>query len=336
MIARYAGGESGARRAARAGSVVVVVDAFRASTTIAVLVSKGASVVPVASVEEAASARTDFRIGERGSSKVRSRLNDRLPASCTMPSVGPGRAVVTAATRVESRGGADGAQQECGIGLLERHRDAQGMLGIDQVIVALPKFVARRVVAPLRGESRANHHGSPRPHRVQLPHVAEVTEAREPHAAIAEDFRDLARIEVPPEALGRLCQPEVQRALGRGYNKAKKELIESEEFLAEIKTKTGTVGFVGGCDVPLIKKFEAGFIAGAVNGTTNEITLAFSGAVPISVTPSIERRWPRSTRCAGTPSGAPPEPAAPGTTSTTTKALAGIAATGKCIAPVRS
>jgi 2-phosphosulfolactate phosphatase len=50
--------------------VVIVVDAFRASTTIAVLVSKGASVMPVASVEEAASARTDFRIGERGSAKV--------------------------------------------------------------------------------------------------------------------------------------------------------------------------------------------------------------------------------------------------------------------------
>jgi 2-phosphosulfolactate phosphatase len=70
VIARYAGGESGARRAARAGSVVVVVDAFRASTTIAVLVSKGARVAPVASVEEAASARSDFRIGERGSTKV--------------------------------------------------------------------------------------------------------------------------------------------------------------------------------------------------------------------------------------------------------------------------
>jgi len=70
VIARYVGGESGARRAARAGSVVVVVDAFRASTTIAVLVSKGARVAPVASVEEAASARTDFRIGERGSTKV--------------------------------------------------------------------------------------------------------------------------------------------------------------------------------------------------------------------------------------------------------------------------
>ncbi len=70
MIARYAGGESGARTAARAGSVVIVVDAFRMSTTIAVLVSKGARVVPVASVEEASSAETDFRIGERGSAKV--------------------------------------------------------------------------------------------------------------------------------------------------------------------------------------------------------------------------------------------------------------------------
>ena len=70
MIARYAGGERGARSAARAGSVVVVVDAFRASTTIAVLVSMGARVLPVASVEEAASAETDLRIGERGSAKV--------------------------------------------------------------------------------------------------------------------------------------------------------------------------------------------------------------------------------------------------------------------------
>jgi 2-phosphosulfolactate phosphatase len=70
VIARYAGGESGARRAASADSVVVVVDAFRASTTITVLVSKGARVVPVASVEEAASVKTDIRIGERGSAKV--------------------------------------------------------------------------------------------------------------------------------------------------------------------------------------------------------------------------------------------------------------------------
>jgi 2-phosphosulfolactate phosphatase len=70
VIARYGGGERAARTAARTGAVVVVVDAFRASTTIAVLVSKGARVFPVASIEEAASAGTDFRIGERGSAKV--------------------------------------------------------------------------------------------------------------------------------------------------------------------------------------------------------------------------------------------------------------------------
>ncbi|MGH3148638.1 MAG: 2-phosphosulfolactate phosphatase [Rubrobacter sp.] len=71
MIARYAGGERGARSAARSGSAVVVVDAFRASTTIAVLVSKGVRVVPVASIEQAyAYAGADFRIGERGSARV--------------------------------------------------------------------------------------------------------------------------------------------------------------------------------------------------------------------------------------------------------------------------
>ncbi|GAA2619288.1 BMP family ABC transporter substrate-binding protein [Dactylosporangium fulvum] len=32
---------------------------------------------------------------------------------------------------------------------------------------------------------------------------------------------------------------------------------------AALKTKTGTVGFIGGCQVDLIKKFEAGFTAGA-------------------------------------------------------------------------
>jgi 2-phosphosulfolactate phosphatase len=71
VIARYAGGERSAHAAARTGSVVVVVDAFRASTTIAVLVSKGARVVPVASIERAHSyAGADLRIGERGSAKV--------------------------------------------------------------------------------------------------------------------------------------------------------------------------------------------------------------------------------------------------------------------------
>ena len=70
MFAVYAAGERGAWEAARKGAVVVV-DAFRASTTIAVLVSKGARVVPVASIEEALSfAGADYRIGERSGARV--------------------------------------------------------------------------------------------------------------------------------------------------------------------------------------------------------------------------------------------------------------------------
>jgi 2-phosphosulfolactate phosphatase len=69
-FAGYAAGEREARAAAREASVVVV-DAFRASTTITVLVKKGARVVPVASIEETASyIGADYRIGERGNAKV--------------------------------------------------------------------------------------------------------------------------------------------------------------------------------------------------------------------------------------------------------------------------
>jgi basic membrane protein A and related proteins len=57
---------------------------------------------------------------------------------------------------------------------------------------------------------------------------------------------------------------------GRGVEQANvAELVFAEEqgsFLvgaaAALKSKSGTVGFVGGCDVPLIKKFEAGYKAG--------------------------------------------------------------------------
>lgn len=71
VLADYAFGVGGARAAARAGAAVVVVDAYRASTTVAVLVGKGARVVPVASIDEAASyPGADYRIGERGSAKV--------------------------------------------------------------------------------------------------------------------------------------------------------------------------------------------------------------------------------------------------------------------------
>lgn len=34
-------------------------------------------------------------------------------------------------------------------------------------------------------------------------------------------------------------------------------------YIAALKTSTGVIGFVGGMDIPIIKKFEAGFVAGA-------------------------------------------------------------------------
>jgi 2-phosphosulfolactate phosphatase len=98
VIARYAGGESGAWAAARSGSVVVVVDAFRASTTIAVLACKGARVIPVASVEEAASARTDPRIGERGSAKVAGFDFGNSPTEILGSEIPPGSTVALSTT----------------------------------------------------------------------------------------------------------------------------------------------------------------------------------------------------------------------------------------------
>ena len=98
MIARYAGGKTGARAAARAGSVVVVVDAFRASTTIAVLVSRGARVIPVASIEEAASAAADLRIGERGSAKVAGFDFGNSPTEVLAAEVPPGVTVALSTT----------------------------------------------------------------------------------------------------------------------------------------------------------------------------------------------------------------------------------------------
>ena len=99
MIARYAGGESGARAAARAGSTVVVVDAFRASTTIAVLVSKGARVVPVGSVAHAYSyPGADFRVGERGSAKVAGFDFGNSPTEILDAEVPPGSTVALSTT----------------------------------------------------------------------------------------------------------------------------------------------------------------------------------------------------------------------------------------------
>jgi 2-phosphosulfolactate phosphatase len=99
MIARYAGGESGARAAARTGSTVVVVDAFRASTTIAVLVSKGARVVPVASIEEARTyTQADYRAGERGSAKVAGFDFGNSPTEILGAEVPPGSTVALSTT----------------------------------------------------------------------------------------------------------------------------------------------------------------------------------------------------------------------------------------------
>jgi len=99
LIARYAGGERGALAAARAGSAVVVVDAFRASTTIAVLVSKGARVIPVASIEQARSyAGADLRAGERGSARVAGFDFGNSPTEIAEAEVSPGSTVVLSTT----------------------------------------------------------------------------------------------------------------------------------------------------------------------------------------------------------------------------------------------
>jgi 2-phosphosulfolactate phosphatase len=110
LIARYAGGESGARAAARSGAAVVVVDAFRASTTISVLVSKGARVAPVASIAGAAGYDADYRIGERGSAKVAGFDFGNSPAELLGAEIRPGSTVALSTTNgtrvVEAAGGA--------------------------------------------------------------------------------------------------------------------------------------------------------------------------------------------------------------------------------------
>jgi 2-phosphosulfolactate phosphatase len=99
VLASYATGEKGARAAAREGAAVVVVDAYRASTTIAVLVSKGARVVPVASIEEAAAyPGADYRIGERGSAKVKGFDFGNSPTEVGEARIKPGTTVVLSST----------------------------------------------------------------------------------------------------------------------------------------------------------------------------------------------------------------------------------------------
>jgi 2-phosphosulfolactate phosphatase len=77
----------------------VVVDAFRASTTIAVLVRKGARVIPVVSIQEAADyAGADYRVGERGSAKVWSFDFGNSPTEVEAAVLPPGARVVLSTT----------------------------------------------------------------------------------------------------------------------------------------------------------------------------------------------------------------------------------------------
>ena len=95
---------------ARRGAAVVVVDAFRASTTISVLVSKGARVVPVNSITEAAGYEADLRIGERGSAKVAGFDFGNSPMELLEAEIPAGSAVVLSTTNgtrvVEAAAGA--------------------------------------------------------------------------------------------------------------------------------------------------------------------------------------------------------------------------------------
>ncbi|WP_273843584.1 2-phosphosulfolactate phosphatase [Rubrobacter calidifluminis] len=94
----YSGGERGAREAARRGATVVVVDTFRASATIAVLVSLGARVRPVGSVAEALAAEGDYKVGERGGAKVRGFDFGNSPTEILGAGIVPGSTVVLTTT----------------------------------------------------------------------------------------------------------------------------------------------------------------------------------------------------------------------------------------------
>jgi 2-phosphosulfolactate phosphatase len=164
LIACYAGGESGARSAVRCGAAVVVVDAFRASTTIAVLVSRGARVVPVATVEQARSyTGADFRAGERGSAKVAGFDFGNSPTEVAGAEVPPGSTVVLSTTN--------------GTRVIEAARDAPAIL--------IGAFVN---ASSLAGELIARTHG---PHVVVVGCGWEGRRASEDEAAAGAILRHL-------------------------------------------------------------------------------------------------------------------------------------------------
>lgn len=98
VLARFAAGATGARAAARSGAAVAVVDTFRASTSICVLVSRGIRVAPVASLERAAKAEADYRIGERGSTKSAGFDFGNSPTELTASDLRPGTTAVLSTT----------------------------------------------------------------------------------------------------------------------------------------------------------------------------------------------------------------------------------------------
>jgi basic membrane protein A len=52
-------------------------------------------------------------------------------------------------------------------------------------------------------------------------------------------------------------------------------------MMAAMFSKTGRIGFVGGMDIPLIHKFEAGYIAGAKHARPGvSVTVAYAGSTP--------------------------------------------------------
>ena len=137
-----------------------------------------------------------------------------------------------------------------------------------------PVVQRRRRRGPGQGQDRARHRGQgargqqrrdrrpPRrsacacsPTRATTRSSRSASPTRRPSAKVAEEFPD-TKFAI------------IDDAAAVGDNIA--NLVFAEEqgsFLvgaaAALKTKTGNVGFVGGVDVPLIQKFEAGYTAGA-------------------------------------------------------------------------
>lgn len=125
------------------------VDAFRASTTIAVLVSKGASVVPVASIEHAYSyPGADLRIGERGSAKVAGFDFGNSPTEVLEATIPPNATVALSSTNgtrvVEAAGGAPAILTGAFVNAGALVEALAGELGAGEVVVVGCGWEGRR------------------------------------------------------------------------------------------------------------------------------------------------------------------------------------------------